>query len=180
MKTFAGALKAACKEFEEDLVLHYYGELSPAERGRVESHVAGCSRCRAFTDDLNRLLPQMAKHDELPERFWDDYYRETVAKLRAQRERTHWWQELFAPMRLWAVPAFGAAAVLVFALTLTFGKVGWNPLSESRQGAIPQEILSDPNKVEFFKSMELVESLSALEAMDASAIEAKNGSSRAI
>lgn len=166
METFAGALKAACKEFEEDLVLHYYGELSLAERERVEGHVLTCSLCRAFADDLGRLLPQMAKSDELPERFWDNYYREMIAKLTAQRERTHWWQELFAPIRLWAVPAFGAATVVVFALTLTLGKVGWNPLSESRQGPIPQEILSDEDKVEFFKSMELVESLSVLEALD--------------
>jgi predicted anti-sigma-YlaC factor YlaD len=166
METLGGALKAACKEFEEDLVLHYYGELSLAERKRVESHVAACSVCRGFADDLGRLLPQMAKPMELPDRFWDNYYREVIDKITEQRERTHWWREMFAPMRLWAVPAFGAATVLVFGLTLTLGKVGWNPLSEPKQGLIPQEVLSDENKVEFFKSMELVESLRTLEALD--------------
>ncbi|MGH7824405.1 MAG: anti-sigma factor family protein [Candidatus Binatia bacterium] len=181
MEQVAGTLKTACRDYEEDLVLYFYGEGSVAERNRVETHLAGCSRCRCFSDDLHRLLPQMTQPKELPQGFWDNYHREVMHKLAEQEERGSWWRNLFVPMRLWAVPAFGAAAVLVFGLTLTLDGIGWNPLSEPKQMAIPQEILSDPNRVEFFKSMELVESLRVLEAMDSSKLESKNaGSSHAI
>src|SRR5437773_465220 len=44
----SGKLETACRDFEEDLVLYYYGEGSGAERSRVESHVKACSRCSRF------------------------------------------------------------------------------------------------------------------------------------
>jgi predicted anti-sigma-YlaC factor YlaD len=174
MEKLDDTLQNACKEFEEDLVLHYYGEGSAAERQRVESHLVGCSLCRGFSDDLSRLLPQMAKPTELPPSFWDKYYREVIDKLAEQQERGPWWRVLFAPIQGWAVPAFGTAVVLVLGLALTLGNVAWNPFEEPNQGTIPQEILSDPNRVEFFKSMELVESLRRLEAMEGSNIERRN------
>ena len=77
-------LQSACKEFEEDLVLHYYCETSDEERRRIGEHLCGCLRCQSFVDDLRRLLPQMARSEELPQSFWDNYYRETVAKLAQQ------------------------------------------------------------------------------------------------
>jgi predicted anti-sigma-YlaC factor YlaD len=181
MERLADALQSACKEFEEDLVLYYYGEVSPVERKRVEDHLAGCSGCRSFSDDLHRLLPQMAQPKELPQTFWDNYYREVMDKLAEQQARSSWWRDLFVPMRSWAVPAFGAAMVLVLGLTLTLDNIPWNSPGEQKQAAIPQEILSDPNTVEFFRSLELVESLRTLEALDSSGGEAKQpGGSRAI
>jgi len=33
-------LQSACKEFEEDLVLYYYGETSEEERRRVGQHLS--------------------------------------------------------------------------------------------------------------------------------------------
>jgi hypothetical protein len=180
METLNRTLQSACKEFEEDLVIYYYGEGSAAERELLESHLTGCSRCRSFLEDLSRFLPQMAKTKELPPSFWDNYYKEMMEKLAVARERTSWWRTLFAPVRLWAVPAFGAAVVLVIGLTLTLDNVAWNPLSEPKQALIPQEILNDPNRVEFFKSMELVESLRKLEALDSTGEPKNPGGSRTI
>lgn len=179
MEKLAGTLHSACKEFEEDLVLYYYGEGSVAERKLMASHLASCSRCRGFFDDLSRLLPQVAKPKELPPTFWDNYHREVMDKLATQQERSPWWRTLFEPVRLWAVPAFGAAVVLVVGLTLTLDHVAWKPLDEPKS-PIPQEILSDPNRVEFFKSMELVESLRALEALESTGEPKKSGSTGAI
>ena len=65
----SGKLETACRDFEEDLVLYYYGEGSEAERSRVESHVKACSRCSRFLDDLRKLLPQIARPEELPQSF---------------------------------------------------------------------------------------------------------------
>jgi len=160
------ALETACRDFEEDLVLYYYGDGSEVERSRVEVHVRTCVRCHRFLDDLRRLLPQMAQPESLPQSFWDGYYRETVAKIAAQRERSSWWRNLLTPMRAWAVPVFATAAVAVLAVGLLIGKGGWNAQSVGLRGNIPQEILTDASQLEFFNSLDLIESLPALEALD--------------
>jgi predicted anti-sigma-YlaC factor YlaD len=163
------ALENACGEFEADLVLYYYGEGSQAERLRVESHLEACQRCSDFLDDLRGLLSRMSQETELPQTFWDNYYREVVNKLDRERERRSWWRNLIPSFGAWAVPAFGTAAVAVLAVALVFGKgdwsLRWNP---AQQESIPQEILSDSSRLEFFESMELLETLAALENMDGS------------
>ena len=165
-------LEKACSQFEPDLVLYYYGEGSEPERRRVETHLNGCPRCVRFMDDLHALLPQMSKNAELPQSFWDNYYREMVQKLEAIQEPKAWWRYLVPTFGGWAIPAFGTAAVAVLAIALVFGKVHWGFSSRSTlQEGIPQEILSDSGRLEFFKSLDLLESLSTLEKMDGSTAE---------
>lgn len=159
-------LESACKNFEEDLVLYYYGETGGEGRRRVEEHLSGCLACRRFIDDLRRLLPAMAKAPELPPSFWDAYYRETVAKLGELDARRFCWRDLFAPLRIWMLPAFGTAAVAVIALALVFGKGDSKRVRDSSADAIPEEILADANQLEFFESLDLLESLSKLEKLD--------------
>jgi predicted anti-sigma-YlaC factor YlaD len=115
-------LASACKEYEEDLVLHYYGDNSEDERRKVEHHVTRCHACRHFLEDLQRLLPQMTHTETMPQSFWDNYYRETVSKLASHDERKNWWRSLLAPMHTWMVPAFGTLAVGVLVIGLMFGK----------------------------------------------------------
>src|SRR3989304_3438103 len=50
-------LETACRDFEEDLVLYYYGDGSDGERGRVEVHIRTCARRPRFLDELRQLLP---------------------------------------------------------------------------------------------------------------------------
>lgn len=169
MKEVNHKLKSACRAFEADLVLFYYGDVEESDRRRVESHCRDCFHCRRFLDDLHRLLPQMAKPKQMPADFWQNYYKETVEKLAAQEARGSWWRNLFAPMHVWLIPAFGTVAVAVLAVALVLGKSGWNlRLTAPQQEAIPQEILADATKVEFFKSMDLLESLGILEKMEGS------------
>jgi Putative zinc-finger len=168
-------LQIACSDFEEDLVLHYYGDGSEAERNRVEAHLQTCVACRAFLEDLRKLLPQMAKPNDLPQSFWDSYYRETVEKLAALEERKFWWRNLFAPMRAWMLlPAFGTAGVAVLAVALIFGKGHWNFSWKQPGESIPQEILVDTNQLEFFKSMDMLEALSKLETLDGTQLKTEN------
>lgn len=164
--TFRKPLQSACKNFEEDLVLYYYGEISDSERSRVNQHLAKCSLCQSFVADLRRLLPQMAKFTEMPPSFWDQYYRETIAKLGQQEERKHWWRTLFAPRQVWMVPAFGTVAVVLLVIGLLFGKGNMNLLVHRTSEVIPQEILADENQLQFFETMDLIESLDNLEKQD--------------
>lgn len=157
---------SACKSFEEDLVLYYYGETSYAERRPIEQHLSGCQSCRRFVDDLRRLLPQMARSEEFPQSFWDAYYHETVAKLAQQRERKYWWRNLWAPMKVWMLPAFGTVAIAVLAIGLVLGKGNLPSFTDTSPKNFPQESLSDAKQLEFFESMDMLESLSKLEEQD--------------
>jgi hypothetical protein len=159
-------LQSACKDFEEDLVLYYYGETSDADRHRVGQHLSTCARCQRFVDDLYRLLPQMARSEQLPESFWDNYYRETLAKLAQQEERKYWWRALFTPARVWMMPAFGTVAVAVLVIGLLFGKGNLSSFIHRPSEKIPQEVLADENQLQFFESMDLLESLGNLENQD--------------
>jgi hypothetical protein len=172
-------LEDACGEFEADLVLYYYGECSEVEGRRVEGHLNSCQRCGRFLNDLRGLLPQMSTKAELPPNFWNDYYREMVQKLDQERDRKSWWRNLIPSFGGWAVPAFGTAMVVVLAVGLILGKGDWNLRSnQAQQEMIPQEILSDSDRLEFFKSLDMLESLTTLENMDG--VRAEPGQVRSI
>ena len=173
MKTPA-ALKSACKDFEEDLVLYYYGEGSAAERQRVERHVSGCACCRLFVDDLQRLLPHMTESRELPQSFWDNYFRETVAKLAEQEERNSWWRSLFAPMQSWLLPAFGTVAIALLAFGLVLGKGKLTLFTDHSAASLPQEVLADAEQLEFFKSLDMLESLDRLDGREGGRVKPKS------
>jgi len=167
-------LSGACKIYEEDLVLYYYGESGAADSQRVEGHLSECLACRRFIDDLRGLLPQLAKSQELPQTFWESYYRETVAKLSEHDERNHWWRNLYVPMKTWQVPAFGTAAVVVLALGLFFGNVSVPLFTDGSSTQLPSEIIADTNQLEFFRSLDMLESLSQIEEPDGGRMKPKS------
>lgn len=158
------SLRGACKEFEEDLVLYYYGECAAEERSRVEKHLERCASCQQFLADLQRLLPLTVKPDEPPQLFWQSYSKEMQRKLAAREQKGHWRRNLAALLRPWPVPALATALVLILALTLTFGKRLWRSqdLPPEEEGVM--EILPMAENLEFFKAMDLLDSLDLLEA----------------
>jgi anti-sigma-K factor RskA len=166
MENLVAALQGACKNYEADLVLYYYGDSGAAERATHEQHMAQCLRCRNFVDDLGRVLARMAPKPELSQAFWDSYFRETVAKLDEQVERKSRWRSWFAPLNGWLVPAFGTAAVAVLAIALVLGKGALAPSADATSPNLPSEVVADSNQLEFFKSLEILESLSTLEEQD--------------
>jgi hypothetical protein len=173
MENRVGPLEGACKGYEEDLVLYYYAETGANARAAIEQHLALCLHCRKFVDDLGRVLPQMTPKPELPQMFWDNYFRETVAKLDEQSARQHWWRRWFAPVNGWLVPAFGTVAIAVFAIVLMLEKGDFKSMTETAPVNIPAEVLVDSNQLEFFKSLEILESLSTLEKQDGAKPEGK-------
>jgi hypothetical protein len=64
------------------------------------------------------------------------------------------------------MPVFASAGVAALAVGLLIGKGGWNGQFVGLRGNIPQEILTDAGQLEFFKSMDVIESLPALEELD--------------
>ena len=164
----AKKLETMCKELEEDLVLYYYGEIADEEKRRLEQHLGDCRGCGRFIEDLRLLLPQMALPEELPQSFWDDYYRETIAKLRHQREQKFYWRNLFVPMRTWMIPAFGTAVIAALAFGVVLSKGSLSSLYNQPQERIPKEIVTDTEQLEFFRSLDMLEALSGLEGLETS------------
>lgn len=164
----AKKLETMCKGFEEDLVLYYYGEIDEYEKQQLEQHLGNCLGCARFIADLHRLMPHMALPEELPRSFWDDYYRETVAKLTHQREQKFYWRNLFAPMRMWMIPAFGTAVIAALALGVVLSKGNLSSLYNQAPESIPREFVTDTEQLEFFRSLDMLEALSALEGMETS------------
>ncbi len=158
-------LRSACKEFEEDLVLYYYGEWGGAELARVEGHLKECAACEQFLEDLRAFLPLTAGPKEQPKTFWDSYFKEMQEKLEVFENRRPWWKRLLPVFQPWAVPVLGAALVVIIALSLTFTK-SMRLKSRSSSEALPAEVQTVANNMDFFQSLDLLESIDLLEALD--------------
>jgi hypothetical protein len=155
----------ACTQFEEDLVLYYYGELRGGERAAVDNHVRGCEPCRFYLKELELILPLTVKPDEPSQAFWDDYSREMRRKLAEVKERKTWWQSLASFFQPWAIPVSATVAVAILALTLTLGKGFWGSKEVPQDDEVFMEILPAAENLEFFKTMEVLDAMDFLEDM---------------
>lgn len=113
---------------EDDLVLHYYGEMSSADEAEATRHVASCADCHATFRRLQRVLAAVDERaiamPEPPEHF----ERTVWARLQPNlvREKRGWlsWVVL-SPARL----AWVAGIVLLVAAAFMAGRL--TPRSES-------------------------------------------------
>lgn len=153
---------SACETYEEDLVLLHYGDLSGAERQKLDSHLTSCAGCAGYLKELATLLPLTVKSDEPPPEFWQNYSRELRGKLDNIAERKTWWRSLAAMLQPRYLAAFATAAVVVLALTFTLGKTVWNtksnPQDDEMAAALPVA-----EKLDFFSAMDILDNLELLE-----------------
>ena len=63
-------MTTVCNEFEQDLVLYHYGELSDHSRDRLATHLRACPGCASYLKELATLLPLTVNTDEPGEEFW--------------------------------------------------------------------------------------------------------------
>jgi hypothetical protein len=156
-------LTPACKDYEQDLVLYYYGESALAERNRLERHLQSCGACRGFLDDLRLLLPLTLKTDEPPEAFWQSYSRELRGKLtRAKPQRL--WSRIFPSfVRSWPVPALATALTLLLAVGLTVTRDRWQKSDSPPPQESLLEVLPLAENLEFFTAMDILDSMDLIE-----------------
>jgi hypothetical protein len=97
---------------EQDLVLHYYGEMRDAQERTTASHLSECGDCRREFTRLQRVLAaidESAFATELPDGFERTVWARLEPNLRHQRGGWRsWWMLSPAPLVV-------AAAVLVLA-----------------------------------------------------------------
>ena len=104
---------------DDDLVLHYYGELPAPEETRAESHLAACAACQGNYKKLQRV---MAVVDSVPAMEPGPGFERTVwARLEPslQRPQRGWLSFVFSPARL----AFTAGIVMLIGAAFMAGRI---------------------------------------------------------
>ena len=97
---------------EEDLVLHFYGELDAGAATHADSHLAGCGDCRGNYARLQRVL---AAVDAMPEPMLpESFERVTWARLQPSLKRASGW-------RTWLVLSPASLALASAVLILVAG-----------------------------------------------------------
>jgi predicted anti-sigma-YlaC factor YlaD len=168
MASGENAMSTACQNMEQDLVLYYYRELESADEKAVQLHLENCSACRGYLQNMTALLPLTVLTEEPTEAFWDSYNREMRQKLAQVKEKKTWWHSLISLFQPWPVPAIAVVTVAALALTITLGK-GFRSASEipsNDQDLI--EVLPLAENLDFFKNMEVLDSMDFLEQMGGS------------
>ena len=163
-------MATACNEFEQDLVLYHYGELSGDSRDQLASHLRACPVCASYLKELAALLPLTVNTDEPGQEFWQNYSREMRHKLADLQEKKSWWQALQTALRPWTLPALAGTAVIALAITLNIS----NKTTTDVPSADPalMEVLPMAENLELFNNMDVLENIEVLEVMEGSANEA--------
>lgn len=163
-------MATACNEFEQDLVLYHYGELSGDGRDQLASHLRACPACASYLKELAALLPLTVNTDEPGQEFWQNYSREMRHKLADLQEKKSWWQALQTALRPWTLPALAGTAVIALAVTLNTS----NKTTTDVPSADPalMEVLPMAENLELFNNMDVLENIEVLEVMEGSGNEA--------
>lgn len=116
---------------EDDLVLHYYGEMDAAGTARTAAHLAGCRNCHAAFTRLQRVLAavEAAPAIELPDGFERTVWARLEPGLAAQRRGWLAWFVL-SPARL----AWAATVVALVGGSFVAGRV-WQRHAEPASAA---------------------------------------------
>ena len=142
---------------EEDLTLHYYGELSAMSEQM--QHLTSCALCKNRLTELSRDLDQLPELISEPDFAAGTRMAARVSE-RLNRRRKHW------------IPALGASAVASFALLITI--TNWSPQPTLRQTASLQtaQVTTAPvatvvfdeemPEIDFFEELELLQELDLL------------------
>ena len=155
---------APCPELEQDLVLWHYGELSGAQRQRVESHLGECAACTRSLTELGDLVVQTLLSDAPPQDFWNNYSRELRHKLAQLDEPKSWRQKALLWLRPFAMPALATSAMLALALTFSLSKPFWQ--EPERPAPIDDAILEVLPMAENLDLLDILDVLDDLELLE--------------
>jgi anti-sigma factor RsiW len=98
---------------DEWLTDHVRGDLDPADRARVDAHLAACDDCRASRERFAALMAELAQTAPAPPPIhWGAYRAELRERLERRTSGSAWlWAWLARPLP--ALVAAGLVAVLV-------------------------------------------------------------------
>ncbi|MFA5910283.1 MAG: zf-HC2 domain-containing protein [Vicinamibacterales bacterium] len=127
---------------EEDLILHYYGEIDRADETRVDAHLAGCGECQAANAQLRRVLTlvETAAPVEARPGFERDVWARLEPQLPPSRSALRWTSSLFW-FPQWALA--GGVAALVFVAFMAGRFSGGVPAGVSPDTAVAADASPD-------------------------------------
>ena len=140
---------------EQDLILHYYQELS--ETSAETLHLANCLKCK---ERLNALSRQMAALPDLPEVIDPHAATRMAARVSEQLKR---------PLKNW-LPAIGTTAIASVALALAVTL--WSPQQELPQTSSITSVQRADNldgemsDIDFLEDLELLKELELLSQIE--------------
>jgi hypothetical protein len=105
---------------DDDLVLHYYGEMADADEARIEAHLADCSACQQNYTKLQRVMAfvDSAPAVEAPPGFEATAWARLEPALPLRRGNWFSWF-VFSPARL----AFAAGVVILIGAAFMAGRM---------------------------------------------------------
>ena len=105
---------------DDDLVLHYYGEMPAAEERDAEAHLAACAECQVNYTKLQRVMAfvDSAPAIDAPPGFERMAWARLEPALPARRDNWFAWF-VFSPARL----AFAAGVVMLIGAAFTAGRL---------------------------------------------------------
>ncbi|MGK2907031.1 MAG: anti-sigma factor family protein [Desulfuromonadales bacterium] len=141
---------------EQDLTLHYYGEL-PAHPEQAR-HLADCLLCRKRFSALGHDLATLPELHHEPD------------SAAGTRMAARVMEQLNRPRRNW-MPALGASAIAAVALVVTF--TDWSPQHQQLQTVQPAtqalatlNLNEDMPDIDFFEDLELLKELDLLSQIE--------------
>ena len=139
-----------CEGYEEDLILYHYGELESEKASVTSAHMESCAACRAYMDELVRLLAAVPA--DMPGH---------AARIRAV-DRV---MAGIAPRRLeWRrrlVPAAIALTALVAAVMFSV----YNPFVTDKPQTPEQMVMAQADP-EVLENLDLLKDLNVIEELD--------------
>lgn len=139
-----------CEGYEEDLILYHYGELEPEKASATAAHMESCAACRAYMDELDRLLAAVPA--DMPGRAAT--IRATGRVMAGIAPRRFEWRR-----RL--VPASIALAALVSAVLFTV----FNPFVSDKPQTPEQMVMAQADP-EVLENLDLLKDLNVIEELD--------------
>ena len=100
-----------CSHNQDDLVLHFYGELEESESAVVEARITMCDGCKTAYDSLVRLentvprTPAVTLSDEVMESIRQS----TGARVRALSETQRSSYSLIPRIQVWSAVGYGGS-----------------------------------------------------------------------
>lgn len=97
-----------------EILLDYCAQkLKPETAALVESHIAGCPECKAFTDAQKNVWEALEDWNEIP--ISNNFDQRLYAKIE-QQDRQSWWTRLHLPLGWRPALSLGAATIALFGI----------------------------------------------------------------
>lgn len=72
-----------CKKYEPWIAAKVFGDLGAADEHKLQTHLAGCAKCRAALAEMQQVLSAMGApiRPEMPKHFWEGYWHRLVERM---------------------------------------------------------------------------------------------------